>query len=164
MHRRRFLQLIGIAPPTLVLATACSGASSGVTVKLNHGPVTRLGEEMMFTMTATTVVDAPAPVDTSQPNASAIMAFSLSPGLSSSDPNWRIEKLADGRANYSRDVVFQAKVPQSIEFHVRLDKPGEHFIQATAGYGTPRSGSTIDMLFLKVSSESTLIQRTPFSQ
>ena len=48
--RRTFIRTALWTPPTLLLATACTGGGSGVTVKLDHGPIARLGETMTFTM------------------------------------------------------------------------------------------------------------------
>lgn len=104
--RRMFLRRAIWTPPVLMLATACSGASSGIKVALDHGPTAKLGEEMTFTMTVVSVVDAPTPKDQFHPSESANVGFALSPGLSSSDPNWKILRGEDGQTTYSRAAQF----------------------------------------------------------
>jgi hypothetical protein len=151
-------------PPVFVVASVCRGASSGVTVKLEHGPVAKLVDEMMFMMTVTSVRDAPAPNDALNPSKEAGITFSLSPGLSSAEPDWRVETIAGQGANYSRDVVFKANVPQTFAIQVRLDQPGEHWVQATAGYGNPGNRAGLDSLYLKIDHQNMRVQRSPFSK
>jgi len=119
---------------------------------------------MVFMMTATSAWDAPAPDDPNMPSKRARIIFSVSPGLSVPDPSWQVGTIVGQGTNYSHDVVFKAKTPQHFEIQVRLDEPGEQWIQATAGVGDPGNSSDSNSLFLKVDSGGTIVQGKPFSQ
>lgn len=162
--RRTFLRHVIWTPPVLLLATACSGSGSGVTVTLDHGPVAKLGEVMTFILTATSGWDAPAPNDKNAPSNRALVGFTLSAGLISPDSGWSLYTAPDGKLSYSRDVVFKAKVPLTFEFQVKLEQPGEHWVSANAGVVDPGTSSGKATLYLKVDASGTLIQNNPFSR
>ena len=162
--RRTFLRRAIWTPPVLLLATACGGGS-GVTVTIDHGPPAKLGEVMTFTMTATSGWDAPSPNDKYAPSNLASLGFTLSAGLSSPDSGWTVFIAPNGKSSYSRNVVFQAKVPLTFEFQVKLEQPAEqHVVSANAGVMDPGTNSGKATLYLKVDASGTAIQDNPFSR
>lgn len=166
-NRRTFLRRALWMPPVLLLATACSGSRSGVTAQLDHGPTVPLGGTMMFTLTATSVLDAP----NTDPNSSirnyAVTGLQLTDGLEILSSGWSGEILQPGTTSYSRQVVFKANQPQTFEISVRLNSAGFHSIDgyatiANKPYGSVESGSS--GFYLKVDFAETQIQREPFPE
>lgn len=167
MHRRRFLQLVGIAPPTLIFATACSSAQSGVTVKLDHGPPAALGGTMTFMLTATSVWDAPDPDSNGTKTTDAEVGFLLTDGLKLLSADYLGQVLRPGTTSYSRKVMFKAKQPQTFEVEVKLNTAGAHELRGHAKVSNSPNGSVdsgADAFYLKVDYMGIKIQRDPFAE
>jgi len=163
--RRAFLRASLWMPPTLLLAVGCSGSRPGVNAQLDHGPPAVLGGTMTFTLTASSGWDAPDPNADSGMNLTAAQVyFRMTDGLVPLESQWDVNRLRDNMTIYSRQVVFQAKVPQTFEIEVRLDQPGEQRIVGVSQVTIGTAPSTEqDSLFLLISAIGTQIQDTPFS-
>lgn len=164
--RRRFLHTVLWTPPALVLATACSGARPGVSAKLDHGPPAALGGTMTFTLTATSVWDAPNPNSDAVKTTDAEVSFGMTAGLVPThlDPAWQVTAQPENTTRYTRKVTFKAGVPLLFDFPVLLNQSGEQFIGGAIQISLQGSlQGDSQTLFLKVSSLGTLVQRTPFT-
>lgn len=111
-----------------ICLTACSSSSaqSGVKTTLEPGPMAPLGGVIPFRVTVTYPKDAPGP---DRP-IGADVRISLAPGLSLVDKGWARKEFDSGYVQYSRSITFQANVPQTFDFQVRLDQLGEHILDA----------------------------------
>ena len=152
-----------LALSVLAGVTACSGtpAQSGVKATLEPGPMAPLGGVIPFHVTVTYPKDAPGP-DGPQ---SAIVQIGLASGLSLVDQGWARKDLESGYVQYSRPITFQANVPQTFDFQVRLDQLGEHEVGVGAvisNGGGDQDGHTI-IKILDVGADSTTIHDLPLA-
>lgn len=109
--QRTFLRRTFWTPPALLLATACSDARPGVTAKLDHGPTAPLGGVMTFTLTATSIWDAPDETATVAISNDARVRLSFTDGLQMLTAGWSSQVDQSGTASYSREVIFKANQP-----------------------------------------------------
>lgn len=166
--RRRFLYTCIWTPPILAWVTACSGARPGVTVTLDHGPTAPLGGTMTFTLTATSVWDAPSNTTNGPVIFDAEVGWLLTDGLGLLTPGWTAQVLRPGTTSYARKVVFQANQAQTVEISIQLISAGIHTIRGRASLfrhqGPTPSDSDGETLYLKVDAVATQIQRGPFPE
>jgi hypothetical protein len=138
-----------------------------VTVTLDHGPTAPLGGTMAFTLTATSVWDAPNP-NASDGNAfsNAEISVALTEGLDLLDSGWSAHVVRPGVTDYRKPVVFKAGKPSSFDVTITLAQPGTQFV--TAGVSITRVqgsiDSTVDTLYLNIGSAVTHVQRDPFPE
>lgn len=165
--RRRFLRTALWTPPTLVFATACSGARSGVIAKLDHGLPAALGGTMTFTLTAISVWDAPNPnaVDGNKTN-DAEISFGMTAGLVpiNLDQAWQVIPVQEGGTRYLRKVNFKANLPLTFDFTIKLEQSGDQRLVGSAQIlqQTSYQGDS-QTVFLRVTSFGSQVQRTPFT-
>lgn len=166
MHRRRFLQLVGIVPPALVFATACSSAQSGVTVKLDHGPPAALGGTMTFMLTVTSTWDAPNLDPNGTKVTGAEVGFLLTDGLELLTADYSGQVLRPGTTSYSRQVTLKARQSQVFEIGVRLNIIGTHTVYSHASILINQLPTDSDKagFYLKVDFNGTRVQREPFPE
>ena len=164
--RRMFLRTVLWLPPTLLLATACSGARPGVSVKLDADPPPPLGGTMTFRLTATCAWDAPNPNSSGVKTTDAEVSFVMTSGIVpvQLDPVWQFTPGSEDLIGYVRKVVFQANVPLVFTFPVKLEQEGEQRIGGGGKVGLQGSAdSQSQVLYLQISSLGTVMQRSPFT-
>lgn len=165
--RRTFLRCALWTPPVLLLATACSGSRSGVTVQLDPGPTVPLGGTMTFTLTATSVWDAPDPTTKARTSTKAEVRVLLTDGLELLNSGWSGQVSRPGTTSYSRQVTFKANEPQTFEISVKLNSAGIHNIGGYAMIANEPNGSVDSggsAFYMKVGSTETQVQRDPFPE
>ena len=149
---------------SMLALTACSGspAQSGVKATLEQGPMAPLGGVIPFRVT----VEYPADVPGRGGATGAEVRIGLALGMSLVEQDWTRKDLGSGAVQYSRSITFQANVPQSFDFQVRLDQLGEHMLDAGAvvSYGEKSGydGRGVTKI-LDVCSDSTTIHDLPLA-
>ncbi|MDZ4721831.1 MAG: hypothetical protein SH847_25505 [Roseiflexaceae bacterium] len=169
LTRRTLFRTILWLPLALLLGSSCSGATPGVTAKLDYDLPPPLGGIMTFRLTATSAWDAPNPTADGTKTTAADVLFSLQDGLVPREPldsQWIMSPMSEHFTRYRRQVTCAAGVPQTVELPVRLDQPGDLNVVAGVVQGQDSSslvGLSSDSLYLRVTSGGTQIQRTPFA-
>lgn len=109
------------------LLTGC-GSQSGVRAILEPGQTAALGGVMSFKSTITYSRDAPS--DDGESGAEVVIG--MSSDLSLLDAGWTLKEQRDGYTVYVKPIIFQAGVPQTFQFQVKLNQPGSQSISAGA--------------------------------
>lgn len=120
---------------------------------------------MTFTLTATSVWDAP----NADPNGTKIteaeFGLLLTDGLELLSLGWSGQTLRPGTTSYSRSTTFKARQPQQVVIQVKLRDAGFHIVDGGASVSS-KSSSFVNAanrtFYLNVTSERTLIQPLRF--
>lgn len=143
-----------------LVVTACSGspAQSGVKATLEPGPMAPLGGVIPFRVTVMYPMDVPGRSGAT----GAEVRIGLASGLALVDEGWTRKEVRSDVVQYSRPVTFQANVPQTFDFHVRLDQPGQHMLNtgAVVHFGENLEGKGVTKI-LDVRADGTTIHDQP---
>ena len=145
----------------LYLLSGCtsSGASSGVSAKLEPGPSAPLGGTIPFRLTVSCRCDVPNPGG--QTTAEAFIF--LSSGLSLLTSGWTVEENDAGYSTYTQPITFQVNVERTFDFQIRPNHEGQQRIDAGAKIAIGKYGreGKSDTKLLDVTANGTTISDLP---
>lgn len=156
---RYAVRLLSILLLLLSFLAGCSGARRGISATLEPGPAAPLGGEMAFKATVSYSYDVPNDNGAS----GAELVIGLPDGVQFLDSGWTQKVYSDGSASYTRPATFQANVPQTFTFHVRLTQPGTKVVTAgvSISFGTTGQDGNDESKVLDVSATGTTVRDMP---